>query len=108
MRRIIGAARDGLGLRRMGLTVESSPGEGLGRGCGAIIGAARDGTGLTACRARDGVGIAPDGVDCGILKLGWVGMVAYAFAAAAPDSDRARGWDGVAAQSSARRGMGRG
>ena len=32
---IIGAARDGLGLRRMGLTVESSPGEGLGRGCGA-------------------------------------------------------------------------
>ena len=26
----------------------------------------------------------------------------------APDSDRARGWDGVAAQSSARRGMGLG
>ena len=65
---------------------------------------ARDGTGLTACRARDGVGIAPDGVDCGILKLGWVGMVAYAFAAAAPDSDRARGWDGVAAHH--RRGEG--
>ena len=35
-------------------------------------------------------------------------MVAYAFAAAAPDSDRARGWDGVAAQSSARRGVGTG